>query len=33
MPFDPGAALAHARALSRPRRVGSGEDEVVAGEI
>ncbi len=33
MPFDPGAALAHARALSRPRRVGSGEDEVIAGEI
>ena len=33
MPFDPCAALAHARALSRPRRVGSGEDEVVAGEI
>jgi hypothetical protein len=33
MEFDPNKALAYARALSRPRLVGSGEDERVAQEI
>ncbi len=33
MEFDPNKALAYAQALSRPRLVGSGEDERVAQEI
>jgi len=33
MEFDAHVALSHARAISRPRRVGCGEDERVAGEI
>jgi len=33
MDFNPEIALRYARALSRPRRVGSGEDERVADEI
>jgi len=33
MDFDPNKALAYARALSRPRLVGSSEDERVAGEV
>ena len=33
MEFNPSTALDYARAVSRPRRVGSGEDEAVAGEI
>ncbi|HJW83483.1 MAG TPA: M28 family peptidase [Anaerolineae bacterium] len=33
MEFNPGTALEYARAVTRPRRVGSGEDEAVAGEI
>jgi hypothetical protein len=33
MAFDPEVALAYARALSRPRRVGSDEEKRVAGEI
>jgi len=33
MEFNPNTALDYARALSRPRLVGSGEDEVVAREI
>lgn len=33
MEFDPNKALAYARALSRPRLVGGGEDERVAQEI
>ncbi len=33
MKFDARVALNYARAISRPRRVGSGEDERVAGEI
>jgi len=33
MEFDAEVALSYARAISRPRQVGSGEDEKVAGEI
>ncbi len=33
MTFDPRVALQYAASLSRPRRVGSGEDEKVAQEI
>ena len=33
MEFDAEIALSYARAISRPRQVGSGEDEQVAGEI
>ncbi len=33
MTFDPQIALQYATALSRPRKVGSGEDERVANEI
>jgi hypothetical protein len=33
MEFDAQVALSYARAISRPRRVGSGEDEKIAGEI
>jgi acetylornithine deacetylase/succinyl-diaminopimelate desuccinylase-like protein len=33
MNFDPETALDYARALARPRRVGSGADEAVAQEI
>lgn len=33
MTFSPETALAYARALARPRRAGSGEDEAVAREI
>jgi hypothetical protein len=33
MPFDPHSALNYAAAFARPRRVGSGEEEVVAREI
>jgi len=33
MEFDAKVALSYARAISRPRRVGSGEDERVAEEI
>ncbi len=33
MPFNPATALAYARALARPRLLGTGEDEAVAQEI
>lgn len=33
MPFNPQTALAYARALARPRLLGSGEDEAVAQKI
>lgn len=33
MPFDPATALTYARALARPRLLGTGEDDIVAQEI